>query len=101
MGCQAFGLQENLMAVFVGKAIDLVFHAGAIPWPNTFNFPGEHRTSVESRSDDVVRSLIGVGDPARHLGWVHISTAHETKNRHARFWIQAAWHSVTGLLLAF
>ena len=32
-GVSAFGFDENLVAVFVRKAVDLVFYAGAVPGP--------------------------------------------------------------------
>ena len=88
------------MTVFVGKAIDLVFHAGAITWTHTFNFSGEHGAAVKARANDVVGAFVGVRDPARHLRGVHVCPAHEAENRNACFRIQSARHAVPWLLLA-
>ena len=101
MGGQALGFQEDLVAVFVGKSIDLVFHAWAITRPNAFNFPHEHGASVKARSNDLVGSLVGVSNPTRHLRWVHVCAAHEAENRHTCFSVQAAWHAIARLFLAF
>ena len=88
------------MAVFVGKAIDLVFHTGAIPWTNAFNLAHEHGASIKARPNDVVRSLIGMRDPTGHLRGVHVCATHETENRHVCIGIQSARHAITRLLLA-
>ena len=101
VGGQTLGLQEDLVAVFVGKSIDLVFYARAITRPNAFNFPHEHGASVKARSNDLVGSFVGVSNPTRHLRWVHVCAAHEAENRHARFSVQATRHAITRLFLAF
>ena len=99
-GGQALGLQENLMAVFVGKAIDLVFNARAIARAHTFNFAGEHRAAVKARTNNVMGSLIGMRHPARHLRRMHVCPAHEAKNGDARLRVQTTGHAVPGLFLA-
>jgi hypothetical protein len=40
-------------------------------------------------------------DPTRHLRWVHVCPAHEAENWHTRISIQATWHTVARLCLAF
>ena len=88
------------MAVLVGKPIDLVFHAWAVPWANTFYFSHEHGASVKARPNDVVRSLIGMRDPTRHLLRVHVCAPHKAKNWNTGISIQAARHTVSRLFLA-
>ena len=92
---QAFGLQKNLVAGLVGKAVDLVFDAGAITRADAVDLAGEHGAAVKTRADDVVRALIGVGDPARHLLRVGNARAHEAEHRNAI--ALAARHAVTRL----
>ena len=99
VGGQALGLQKNLVAVLVGKAVDLVFHARAIARTHALDLAGEHRAAVKPGADDVVRALVGVGDPARHLRRVHVGPAHEAEHRDIA--ARAARHPVTGLLGAF
>ena len=96
---QAFGLQKNLVAFFVGKTIDLVFHTRAITRPHPFDLAGEHGTSVKAAADDVVGALVGMGNPARHLRRVLLGAPHEAEHRHHR--AHAASHAITGLLHAF
>ena len=70
------------MAILAGKAVDLVFDARAVARPYPFDHAGVHRRSVQPGADDVVRALVGVRDPARHLARVHVRTAHEREHRH-------------------
>jgi hypothetical protein len=77
-----FGLQEDLVAVLVGKAVDLVLDAGAVARAHAFDHAGEHRAAVEAAADDVVRALVGVGDPAGHLARVLAGVAEEAEHRH-------------------
>ena len=79
---QALGLQKNLVAVLVGKAVDLVFHAGTVARPYAFDLAGEHGAAVKAAADDLVRAFIGVGDPARHLLRVHAGSAQKAEHRH-------------------
>ena len=92
---QAFGLQKNLVAGLVSKAVDLVFDAGAITRADAVDLAGEHGAAVKARADDVVRALIGVGDPARHLLRVGNARAHEAEHRNAI--ALAAGHAVARL----
>ena len=68
---QAFGLKEDLVAVFVSEAVDFVFDRRAVARPHAFDFAGKHRAAVEACADDVVGLRVGVGNPARHLARVH------------------------------
>jgi hypothetical protein len=70
------------VASLVGKAIDLVFDAWAVARSDAFDHAGEHRASIETSADDVVRVRIGMCDPARHLARVHRCVAHEAEHRH-------------------
>ena len=92
---QAFGLQKDLVAGLVGKAVDLVFDAGAVTRADAVDLAGEHGAAVKARADDVVRALVGVDDPARHLLRVGNARPHEAEHRHAA--ALAAWHAVTRL----
>ena len=84
MGGQPLGFEKNLVAGFISKAVDLVFHARAIAWANAFNLAHKHGAAVKARADDVVGAFIGMGDPARHLLGVHICATHIAKDRHIR-----------------
>ena len=95
---QAFRLQENLVAVLVGKAVDLVFHAGAIARAHALDLAHEHRAAVKAGTDDVVGAFVGMGDPARHLTRVHVHPAHEAEHRHHR--AHATGRAIAGLLQA-
>jgi hypothetical protein len=97
---QAFGLEKNLVTVFVSKAVDLVFHARAITRAHALDLAGEHGAAVKARADDLVRALVGVGDPARHLLWVHVGLAHEAEHRHPALRVHAAGHTIARLLRA-
>ena len=45
---QAFGFEENLVAVFVGEAVDFVFDRRAVARADAFNFAGKHRAAVKA-----------------------------------------------------
>jgi hypothetical protein len=89
------------VAVLVGKAVDLVFHARAIARAHALDLAGEHGAAVKAGADDLVRALIGVGDPAGHLLGVHVRTAHEAEHRHPALGVHATGDAVAGLLGAF
>ena len=55
------------MRALVGEAIDLVLDAPGGSAAHALDDAGEHRAAVEGGTDDFVRALVGVGDPARHL----------------------------------
>ncbi|MCY1176948.1 hypothetical protein D9M73_172360 [compost metagenome] len=81
MGGQAFRLEEDLMAVLVGEAMDLVLDRRAVTRADAFDHTGVHRRTVEIRGDDLVGARVGVGDPATHLARVLVL---RTKERHHR-----------------
>ena len=60
-------LEEDLMAVAVGEAVDLVLDRGAVTRPDAFDLAGEERRAVEAGADDVVGSRVGPGDRAEEL----------------------------------
>ena len=93
---QAFGFQKNLVTVLVGKAVDLVFHAGAIARAHAFDLAHEHGAAVKSAADDVVGAGVGVRNPAGHLLRVHFHFAHKAEHRHVCS--HTAGHTVAGLL---
>ena len=63
-----FGLDEQLVAVPFGEAVDLVFDAGAVAGSNTLDATTKHGTSVKAGFEDIVDGWVGVGDPAASLG---------------------------------
>ena len=81
MGGQAFGLQKNLVAFFVCKAVDFVFNAWAIARAHAFDLAGEHGAAVKAGTNDVMRAGVGVRDPARHLLGVHRPMPHKAEHR--------------------
>ena len=85
---QPFGLQEDLVRVLVGKAVHLVFNARAVARAHTFDDTGEHGAAVEAALDDLVRTLVGMGDPAGHLLRVLRGLAQKAEHRHG---IQVTW----------
>ena len=64
----ALGFHEDLVAVLVGEAVDLVLDAGAVPGTQSADAPIEHRATVESGPEDVVHLGTRVGHPAAQLG---------------------------------
>ena len=98
MGSQPLRLQKNLVAGLVCKPVDLVFHAGAIARTNAFDLSGEHGAAVKARADDVVGTLVGMGNPARHLLRMHVCSTHITKDGHLGR--HTAGHTVSGLFEA-
>ena len=101
VGGQPLRLQKDLVALLVGKAVDLVLHARAVARPHPLDLSREHRAAVEARPDDLVRALVGVRDPARHLPRVHRRVAHEAEDRYRRKRRAVTGHTVTRLLFAF
>ena len=105
VGRQPFRLKKNLVAFFVGKAVDFVFDTGAVPWAYSLNLAGEHGASVKARPNNRMGAFVGVRDPARHLLGVHggttISVRHETKDGHGCDAAICLTHAITRLLLAF
>ena len=64
---QRLGLDEDMVALLVSEAVDLVFDAGTVAGPHTFDLPGKERRAVEIAFDDAVGLLVGIGDVARQL----------------------------------
>ena len=81
VGCQPLGFDKHLVALLVGKAVNLVFDRGAVARPDALDDPGIHGGAVEVLADDVVRALIGVGDEAVDLLGVQLGAAHERHHR--------------------
>lgn len=81
MGGQAFRLDEHLVAVLVGEAMDLVLDRRAVARANTFDHPGVHRRAVEVGGDDLVSTRVGMGDPATDLLGLMLTLAEEGHQR--------------------
>ena len=64
---EPFGLEENLVAVAIGEADDLVFDRRAIARPAALDPPGIHRRTMQIVGDDPVRLGGGAGDMAADL----------------------------------
>jgi hypothetical protein len=64
---QPLGLQEDLMAVALAEADDLVLDRGAIARAAALDLPGIHRRTMHIGPDNGVRSLGGAGDAALNL----------------------------------
>ena len=65
---KAFGLQENLVAVAVGKAHNLVLNRRTIARTNAGRATAIDRRFAEALGDDLMRGFIGIGDAAGDLG---------------------------------
>src|SRR5262249_40364759 len=64
---EAFRLEEDLVRLLAGEAVDLVLDRGAVTRAYAFDDAGEHGRAVEAATDDLVRARGGVRDPAAHL----------------------------------
>ncbi len=84
VGGQAFGFEENLVAVFVGEAVDFVFDRRAVARADAFDFAGKHGAAVETAADDVVGLQVGMRNPAGHLARVHFGVAAHGEDGHGR-----------------
>ena len=78
---EAFGLEEDLVARSLREAYDLVFDRRTVARADAFDDAGEKRRAVEPAANDLVRALVGVCDPARHLPRVHLARADEAHHR--------------------
>ena len=67
VGVCAFGLDEDLVAFFVGEADDLVLDGRAIARTDALDRAVEQRRAVEVGEDDILCLLSGVGEVARAL----------------------------------
>ena len=66
-----FGFDEDLMAVLVRKAGDLILNGGAIARARRVDEAGIHGAALQVRADDRMRGLVGIGEIAGHLRpWV-------------------------------
>ncbi len=96
---QSLGLQEDLVRVLVGEAVDLVLDARAVARPHPLDDAREHRAAIETGADDLVRARVRVRHPARHLARVLGGRAHETEHGHRRRDLAVGVrHAVAGLL---
>ena len=66
-GFEAFGLEEDLVAVAIAEALHLVFDRRAIAWTAAFDRASKERRSVDIGLDDGVRFGSGAGDRAIDL----------------------------------
>ena len=81
VGGEAFGFDEDLVAVFVGKAHDFVFDGRAVARAEgVFDDTRVHRRLVDVDADDVVRTFVGAGDVAGDLARVFGGIAEVGKN---------------------
>ncbi len=61
--------------------MDLVFDRRAIARPHPFDDAGIHRAAIQTGANDVMRLLIGMGNPAWHLLRMHGGIAHHREYR--------------------
>ena len=73
---QTLRLNKNLMAVFIGKTMNLILNRRAITRTDALNFAAEHRAAIEILADDLMCALIGVGDVAADLTRMHADITH-------------------------
>ena len=85
-GRKALWFEEDLVRRLVRKPCDLVFDGWAIARTYTFYDSGEHRRSIETTANQLMRAFVGVCDPARTLLGMHRDGAHERKHG---FWVVA------------
>src|SRR5256885_8260209 len=64
--------------------MNLVLDRRAITRPHALNRACEHRRTVERPPNDLVRSLVGMRDPAWHLSGMERARADEGKHRLGR-----------------
>ena len=74
---QAFGLEKNLVRIFIGEARDLVFDRRTVARAYAFDHAGEERRTIQSGANDVVRTLMRVRDPARQLLRMLLARSHK------------------------
>ena len=80
---QSFGLEEDLMPGLARESMHLVLDRRAIAWADPLDDPREHGRAIQSATDDLVRTLVGMRHPARHLPGVHVAP---TEEREHGFW---------------
>ena len=79
---QSFWLQENLVLILVGKAVNFVLNRWAIAWADTLDHAGVHRRAAQTATDNLVGALIGVRDPAWNLARMLLRPPHEGEYRY-------------------
>ena len=80
-GVSPFGLQEDLVALAVGKPDDLVFDRWAVTRAGALDLAGVHRGAVQVGPDQVVDGGVGIGDMAVELGLVDRVGEERERNR--------------------
>ena len=77
-----FGLQKYLMARLAGEPVNLVFDRRAIARADAFDHSRIHRRAIQIGADHIVRLLVGVRDPTRHLPRMLLGRSKKRKHRH-------------------
>jgi len=72
MGIESFGLQEEQVAISVGKTNDFVFDGGTVAGPCAFDLSAVDRGALQVVSNDLVGALVGVSNVAENL-WQSLS----------------------------
>ena len=75
---QTFWLDENLMAVFIRKAMNFIFDRWAITRAYAFDFAREHWRTVKVFTNDVMSTRIGMGYITVDLLRMHRDVTHIT-----------------------
>lgn len=77
---QSFRLKEELVAVFIRKAHDLILDRGAVACARSVNRAGIHRRTMDVFADDAVRFFVGIGQVALGAVFQH-AVGHEGERR--------------------
>ncbi len=78
---ETLGLEEDLVARALREAHDLVLDRRTVARADALDDAGEQRRAIEAAANDLVRALVGVRDPARHLRRMHLARADEAHHR--------------------
>ena len=86
-----FGLDEKLVVVLVGEAVDLILDGGAIARPTALDATCEHGRALETGAENVVGTEVGIGNIAGALlgKWLGISERELGRMLVARLDLQA------------
>ena len=57
----AFGFYKELMAILIGKAVDLILNRRTIAWPHSLDTAGKHRGAVKACTQYIMHLLAGIG----------------------------------------
>src|SRR6185295_15735660 len=82
VGGEPFRLEKDLVRVFAGEPVDLVFDARTVAWSDPFDESREHWALGEPGPDDLVRARIRLRDPAGDLARMPARVAQEAEDRH-------------------